>query len=322
MQVSAAGGKKPTPHHAVARLASAQGGLITVAQLRAIGVNDRTAASWVARGALHRVHRGVYAVGHTALTVNARRRAALLAVRPDAALCLWTAAAQLGLTRRVPEVVHVAVPSGRLLNRTGIRVHHMRSLRPADLTVVDGLPSTTAARTLVDLAARKDCTNLERLCEQAEFMGLLDVEAIEATIRRLGAPPGSRRLRSALGATSLGTSEAGSKTERRVLRALLRAGVERPVLQRRFELPRAGRVFVDLCWPDRRLIVEVDGPQHGLPLQKAKDDVRDADLQALGWRVLRVRTRDFDADAASQVARIASAVQVSAAGGKKHTPHR
>lgn len=288
----------------MARIASLQDGLITTAQLHAGGVRGNQVTRWVRRGHLHRLHKGVYAVGHTAISVRAWRRAALLAVGRDATLCLWSAGSQLGLSKWAPEVVHVAVSSGRVHDRTGIQVHHMRSLQPGDVALVDGLRCTTAARTLVDLAARKECRNLRRLCEQAEFLGLLDAEAIAVLVRRMGDPPGAKRLRDILGVAMLGTSEAGSKSERRVLRALLSSAVERPVLQQEFRLPHAGRVFVDLCWQELALIVEVDGPQHELPLQKAKDEVRDADLTALGWKVMRVRTRDFDADPQAEIARV------------------
>ena len=279
-------------------------------QLAAGGVSGNQVSRWVRRGHLHRIHRGVYAVGHVALSVRAWQRAALLAVGRDATLCLWSASSHLGLSKWAPDVVHVAVSTGRVHDRGGVMVHHMRSLREEDVAVVDGVRTTTASRTLMDLAARKECDNLRQLCEQAEFLGLLDVEATQALALRMGDPPGARRLREALGAAVLGTARAGSKSERRVLRALLMAAPLRPLLQQEFRLANAGRVFVDLWWPDHRLVVEVDGPQHELPLHKAKDEVRDADLAEIGVKVVRVKVRRFDSDPQAEVARVLRAMSV------------
>ena len=320
MRLAPAYRDKPTPH--VADIASTQDGLITAAQLRALGVTRSAMSRWHARGLLHRLHLGVYAVGHTALTVRAHQRAALLAIGRGGALCLWSSAMQLGIARRWPPVVHVAVSSGRVQSRQGIAVHHLRSLAPRDVTVVDGLRCTTAARTLVDLAGRPACHDLGPLCEQAEFLGLLDLPAIAELIERMGRPHGSRRLRETLAVTALGTAAAGSRLERRVLRALLDAGLPRPVLQQPFRLPGLGRIRVDFWWPAQRLVVEADGPHHDRPLQRTKDRARDVALAAQGIAVVRVRARDFDADPAAEIARIAGAVRVAPAERDKPSPHR
>ncbi len=297
-----------TGHEQVARIASTQDGLITTAQLRAATGSRHAPSDWAARGLVHRLHLGVYAVGHTALTVRAHRRAALLAIGRGAALSHWSASALLNMQRSEPDVVHVGVSSGRVVSRPGIVVHHLHSLRPGDVTVVDGVRCTTAARTLVDLAGKKECRNLKRLCEQTEFLGLLDLPAIAETIERMSYPHGSRVLRELLAITTLGTSKAGSKFERRVLKAILDAPLGDPVLQQPFDLPSIGRIYVDFYWPEHNLVVEADGPHHKLPLQRAKDIVRDEALAAIGVPVVRIPQEDFDADPRGQIARIASAM--------------
>ncbi|HMS72861.1 MAG TPA: type IV toxin-antitoxin system AbiEi family antitoxin domain-containing protein, partial [Baekduia sp.] len=102
--------EEPAPH--VARIASLQDGIVTTMQLAAGGVSGNQVSRWVRRGHLHRIHRGVYAVGHVALSVRAWQRAALLAVGRDATLCLWSASSHLGLSKWAPDVVHVAVSTG------------------------------------------------------------------------------------------------------------------------------------------------------------------------------------------------------------------
>jgi len=308
--------KKLAPQEQIWRIATAQDGLITVAQLRQAGLIDQAITRRVQLGNLHRLHRGVYAVGHLALTPQAVQRAAVLAVSPHAPLCLWSAAFRLGIIRRPPMSEHVGVVRGRRVSaRPGITVHHLRSLTDRDVVEIGGLRCTTAARTLVDLAARPACTDLRELCEQAEFLGLLDIAAVEAVIERMHSPHGSKRLRAILATAALGTTKAGSRLERRVLRAVLDAGITRPVLQKQI-----GRARVDFFWPQHQLVLEVDGPHHDRPLQRAKDQRRDAALAERGLVVLRIRAADFDADPEGELTRLAHAMRVSHAQREKRAP--
>lgn len=293
---------------ATSRVSSTQDGLITTLQLRAIGLSDQAISRWAKSGRLNRLHRGVYSVGHTALTVRAVRRAALLAIGRGASLCLWSSASHQGMQRWEPDVVHVAVASGRVASRPGIVVHHLHSLRSGDVTVVDGLRCTTASRTLVDLAGRRECRNLRVLCEQAEFLGLLDVAGIEALIDRMGYPPGSKHLRDILAVAALGTSDADSKYERRVLRAMLDAPIDRPAFQQPLDLPGVGLVRPDFYWPEHGLVVEADGPHHKRPLQRAKDRARDEAFAAIGIAVIRLPQEKFDADPNAQMAIVIAAM--------------
>jgi len=311
MRFSRPSAAKPTPPGVlVAALAARQDGVVSLAQLVEVGVNPPQARAWAQTGRLHRLHRGVYAVGHRAVTEQAGRRAALLALGPAAALSHRTAAVHLGLTPYPPRLMHVSLAGSRRASRPGIQVHHPRSLTASDISVVAGLRCTTATRTLVDLAQAKDF-HLQQLCNQAEFLGLLDPPAIAATLARLGHPPGTTALREALQATSLGSALADSKLESRVFAALVDAGLPAPVQQQRFDLrPEYGRIRVDLWWPDRRLVVEVDGPHHLRPLQLERDHRRDAALARREVRVCRVPAAEFDADPVAVVRRVAALLAV------------
>ena len=161
----------------------------------------------------------------------------------------------------------------------------------------------------MDLAGVLSPKQLERAAEQAEFRRLLDVQAVAAALHRAGRPKGAATLRAVLGPDRLDAALAGSNYERTVLAELLHAGADRPILQQRFDLPEGEPFYVDLYWPAARLVVEVDGPHHELPLFRAKDAVRDAQLVALGERVIRVPDRGWRAEPQRVIAEILAALR-------------
>ena len=102
-------------------------------------------------------------------------------------------------------------------------------------------------------------------------------------------------MREVLADASLETGLLDSNLERRVLRLLADAGLPNPIVQQRFDLsPDVGVVRVDFWYPQARLVVEVDGPHHGLPLQRAKDSRRDAAFARRGIAVLRIGYQDVE----------------------------
>ena len=150
------------------RLAAPQWGVVDIAQLRACGLNDVDVALRVERGSLHPKHRGVYAVGHEYLPLQGRFLAALLACG-DGALLSHRAAAAVGgflAWRGGPIDVLVLDTTTRL--HAGIRLHRTIRLQPEDVQRRDGLPVTTPARTLVDLAAVLEYRTLRRATREAQ----------------------------------------------------------------------------------------------------------------------------------------------------------
>ena len=277
---------------AVFELATSQDGVVARTQLLHAGYSSDEIQQLIDTSWLRAVHRGVYAVGHARADAQAVRHAALLAAGTPSALFRRLAAAHLGLVPSDPRLPELVVPLRRTIRRPGLIVHRSGTIDwRLDVTTVRGLPCTTAARTLVDLAGVLSRTQLERAAEQAEFRRLLDVRAVAAALQRAGSPKGAGALRAALGPDRLDAAVAGSNFEREVLAALLRDGAARPVLQQRFDPPSGEPIYVDLYWPAARLVVEVDGPHHELPLFRAKDAARDAQLVALGERVIRVPDR-------------------------------
>lgn len=296
----------------VADLATTQDGLVTTAQLHAFGVDDDTILRWTRAGWLHRRHEGVHAVGHRSLPPRGRLRAAVLAAGEGAALSHLAAAVHLDLLRWRLGRIDVIVPRSGERERDGVAFHRPRIYSPAlDTSMVDGIRCTTVARTLVDLAAVVRPAPLERAVERAEYLDVLDLRAIAEVLARISRPRGVRTLRRCLGPGRLDAARAESRLERALLRHLIDAGIERPVLQAAFELDPGEWIRADFHWPRRGLIVEADGPHHARPLRAAADARRDTMLRARGLRVLRIAYTVIESDPAQAVAAVRSLLAAS-----------
>ena len=139
-------------------------------QLVALGVGRRALGHAVETGRLHVWYRGVYAVGHRSLKREGRWMAAVLAVGPGAVLSHRSAAALWGIRPSARTAIDVNV-GRKVPSRQGIDVHQAR-LAPDEVTALDGIPVTTAARTLVDVAAVLPADQLRRAVRQAELLRL------------------------------------------------------------------------------------------------------------------------------------------------------
>ena len=269
----------------MAALAERQHGVVSTGQLHAAGLGRGAIDLRVRRGRLLRVHRGVYAVGHQRLTFRGRLWAAVLACggAEAAVLSHRTAAAFWGLSPR---------PSGRLelttLHRSAstatLWVHRGSTPNPLDDVVrqPDGLPVTTVARTLVDLAQVLSPHRLERTCREAEFLRRLDLEAVERGLTGLRGRR-ARSLRQALASLALGPSKTRSELEEIFLSLVARFDLPRP----RVNAIVAG-YEVDFLWPAARLVAETDGAAaHLTAAAFERDRRRDAALQVAGFRVVR-----------------------------------
>ena len=248
------------------------------------------------RGWLHPVHVGVYAVGHTALTLDARSLAATFALG-DAATLSHRSAAELWEILQAGPGIHVTVPTyAGHPHRDGIRVHRQR-LRPDERTTLRGIPCTTLARSLTDIAASAPRL-LHRAFEEAQVRhGLRPaVLAAEVAVRR--GHRGTARLRAVLrGAVDPGAVE--SILELRFLALCATHGLPRPQTQVRIAGWR-----VDFWFPQARVAVETDGARyHASAAKRARDARKTAELEALRIRVVRIRWADV-ADAAGATAEV------------------
>jgi very-short-patch-repair endonuclease len=247
---------------------------VTVAQLEALGLGRSGVQRRAAAGRLHRVHRGVYAVGHRALSDEARWMAAVLACGPGAVLSHRSAAELWQLLKPIGGRVDVTVPSaaGRR-KRGGLHIHRCPSLLRQSTTVRSGIPVTTTARTLADLKRTVPDWLYRRALRQAEYLGL-DTG---------GEGDGTR-----------------SDLESAFLRLCRRHGLPEPERN-----VRVGPFTVDFLWRDEGLVVETDGYAAHRGRQAFLDDrARELELSARGLRLRRFSDEQIGSESAGVVAAV------------------
>jgi very-short-patch-repair endonuclease len=253
-------------------------------QLVACGLDDGAVARRVRKGWLHRVHHGVYAVGYRPVALNAHFMAAVLAGGATAGLSHWASCALAGLVRWDGRPIDVTVPGASVRKRDGIRFHRSRSIASRDLTRRHGIPCTTPARAILEIAPQLSDDRLKRLVRKAQAERLASVDQFADVLRRANGFRGARRIEAII---ATGPAPTYSGHEDVVLDLVLRAGLEHPVVN--------GQVVVhnvpyrpDLRWPAQRLSLEIDSsPWHDGPVAQELDAARQAELEAAGERVLR-----------------------------------
>jgi very-short-patch-repair endonuclease len=285
----------------IAALARRQYGVVAGHQLAAIGLPQRAVSHRVAAGRLHRVHQGVFSVGHTVLGRSGRWMAAVLACGPDAALSHASAAALWGLQRGEPNIVDVtARRTGR--KRPGIRIHRPR--RPAETTTHDRIPVTTPARTILDLAAVLTASRLEHLLDQAEIQELTDYRSLDAIARAHPGHHGAAKLQRATRTHYAGTDLTRSELEILFKQLCRDHGLPAP----RVNAQIAG-LEVDFHFPHARVAIETDGwAFHRTRHAFENDRRRDATLTRAGYRTLRFTHRQIAREPATVAATLAAAV--------------
>jgi very-short-patch-repair endonuclease len=250
-------------------------------QLLALGFSSQAIKTLVSRERIHRLHRGVYALGHPRLRAQGRWMAAVLACGDGAVLSHLDAAALHDLRRIGSGKIHVTAPSRHSL--PGIRAHYERTLHPQDATTVDGIPVTTLARTYLDVAEILTHGRLIDALEAGQRQDRLDVTALHAVIGRNPGRHGIEPLTAAIAELGDEPPLLQSPAEQ-AFRALVRSY---HLPQPRFNVYVEGEL-VDVVWPDRRLAVEVDGWEfHRLKRSFTNDRKRDRRLIGAGWRVAR-----------------------------------
>lgn len=281
-------GTKEQPRDAgLAELGAAQHGVVATWQLLVLGFSRREIHRRVASGRLHSIHRGVYAVGHTKLTLRGRWMAAVLACGKDAALSHRDAAALHNLLDAGVGLIHVTAPGRSHHRRVGVRVHNPRSLHPDDVTVIDGIPVTSVARTLLDVAETEPLRRLERAYEAAERERTLEMRKVHELLVRSRGHRGARPLTTLIERFTEPPPHTRSKLERRFFRLCKQAGVPLPAVN----VSVKGHE-VDMLWREHKVIVELDSCGfHRTRAAFERDRRRDVELQLAGYRVLRFTWR-------------------------------
>lgn len=272
---------------AASRLAEGQHGLVTLGQLEGLGLSPSDVKERLRSGRLHRVHQGVFAVGHRLLSQEGWLLAAVKASGPDAVLSHRSAAVLWGMLeeRESDERIDVTAPNRRGRAPDSIRAHRDGQLAAADRTVYRGVPCTTPARTLLDLAGVAPVWELKRALAQAEVLRIVRHSPLRALIRRCRGRRGVARLRLVLDEIHPQRKRTRSELEGMFLDMCSRAGLPTPEVNVKLEVDR-GVLEADFLWREAKLIVEADSRQfHDTDSAFLNDRRREQRLQLAGWRV-------------------------------------
>ncbi|HET6997944.1 MAG TPA: hypothetical protein VFI03_05080 [Solirubrobacterales bacterium] len=298
-RLSGAGGVRER-ERCLFRLATQQHGVVAQRQLLELGFTEKAIKARLDACRLFAIHREVYAVGHSRLSRNGRRLAAVLAYGERALLSHRTAASLWGLARARRGPIDVTAPAGRqgLRRREGIWIHRGR-LHADDRTEEGGIPVTTVARTLFDFAEVEPLPRLEQAWEEADRLKLLRVREMEQVCER-------------------GYGRRALKPIRRLLAAMEAPPEGRSPLEERFHafcrdhrLPEPARNVhvldreVDALWPDARLVAELDSwEHHSHRAAFERDRARDPQFLIAGYRTIRITSQRLDREAPRLAAEI------------------
>ena len=273
----------------IAQCATRQHGTLAVRQLVSLGLSASAVRSRVSRGRLHVVFRGVVSPGPPRLlTAKGWVMAATLACRPGTAASHRSSSMLFELRLGQRRWIDVTTPGATGRQRRGIRIHDGTTLTPADMTVIDNIPCTSLARTLLDIAEDATRREVERALDAAEQQRLLDIRAIDDVLARANGRRGAKLLRAVLAEHRVGSTITRSKLEEAFL-AICRAVELAPdAVNAWIPFPDGGGAEADFLWRRQRLIVEVDGRNvHATRRAFQSDRRRDQRLMLLGWRVVR-----------------------------------
>jgi very-short-patch-repair endonuclease len=271
----------------IARLATRQHGAVAVWQLTALGISTSGINRRLADGRLWRVHRGVYAVGE--LDRRGHWMAAVLACGEGALLSHRDAAALWDLRQTNRSAVDVTIARTRRRRRPQITVHGTAEIHADDRAEVDGIPVTSVARTLLDLAEVVSTDHLRRAYEAAERHGLLDMHAVHELVARSNGRRGVSSLLALLDYDPAIAVESKSDLESRFLDLVREAGLPLPQLNVLVE-----GFLVDVYWPKARLVVELQSwEHHGHRQAFERDNERLARLQVAGYSMLPLTYRQL-----------------------------
>ncbi|MBA2504696.1 MAG: DUF559 domain-containing protein [Thermoleophilaceae bacterium] len=243
-------------------------------QLLGLGVSREAIAHRLAKGRLHRLYRGVYAVGRSEVSQEGRWMAAVLACGPGAALSHFSAAVLWGI--RQAGILEVVAPNGA--RRRGIKVHRRKNI---ESVILNGIPVTTPAQTLVDIAPRLNRGELERAINEADKLDLIDPAELRAAVDELPPCPGAGIIRRLLDRQTFVPTD--TELERLFIPLALDAGLGVPLTQE-----WVNGFKVDFYWPELGLVVETDGGRfHRTPAQQTADRLRDQTHLAAGLTPVR-----------------------------------
>ena len=280
--------RPPSVDEMIARLAAQQHGIVARRQLLARGATRHEIQHRIERARLHPVHRGVYAVGHRALTQRARWMAAVLAGGPGAVLSHRSAGALWKICRSGPRID--VIVAAKRPQRPGTRLRHA-SLAADETDHRDGIAVTSVARTLLDLAMVLEPQHVERAFHESEYQQLTSPTSLATLMARHPRRPGAGTLRAILRRRA--RQRTPTEMEADFLAFLDEHGLPRPLTNVARTI-HGRRIEADAVYVDQRLIVELDGSSHLTYRRFHSDRARDRSNLVDGWRTIRVTGRHLD----------------------------
>jgi very-short-patch-repair endonuclease len=298
------------PEREIAQIAARQRALVTRAQLAQLGLGRNAIEYAIARGRLHRRHHAVYSlVPFPALPPLAPELAAVLACGDAALLSHHSAAATWGFRPTFNGHIHItAIGSDAGRDRPGIRAHRVGRLDPRDIRRFQGIPITSPARALLDIAPDLSDREVERALDEALIQRLTSHAAINAVLAAYPNSRGVGRLR-ALADPGRATTQTRSGGEEALLAALRRANIPAPEVN-----ARVGNYTADFLWREQKVIVELDGyDYHRGRAAFERDHERDVEHLRLGFVVIRVTARQLARELEALLVQIATTLALRAA---------
>jgi very-short-patch-repair endonuclease len=268
----------------ISSLAARQYGVVARWQLLKMGFEPGAIDRMIAAGYLHPIHRGVYAVGHTSLSRGGRVMAAVLSYGPEALASHVAGAWCWGMLRGPGSRIDVTVPGRGPHPRRGIRLHRPRNLFPEDIAKAEGIPCTSVARVLLDLAATH-AHLLRRAFEESERKRVLDLQKVRMLLERARGHKGARRLRALLQEVNAPLYDTRSENEDAFLELLREERIRPPDAMN----VMIGEFEVDAVWWDEKVVVEIDHySTHGHRTAFERDRIRDAELAIARFTPIRI----------------------------------
>jgi hypothetical protein len=260
-----------------------------VRQLVSLGISASAVRGRVASGRLHRVFSGVVAVmPPRLLTRRGSVMAATLACRPGTLATHRSSAMLYELRLAQRAWIDVTTPGAKGHRRRGILIHDGLTLSPDDVTVIDNIPCTSLARTLLDIAEDATRREVERALDVAEQQQILDMRAIDDVLARADGRRGAKLLREVLAEHTVGSTLTRNDLEEAFLAIARAAELPPDAVNEWIAFPDGGGAEADFVYRQQRLIVETDGRDpHTIRKAFDADRRRDQRLMLLGWRVVR-----------------------------------
>lgn len=287
------------------QVAADQHGVFSADQAESFGVGRSTVHGRVRRGQYRRLHDNVYAIGGAPMSWRQEVVGLVLSVPNLAAASHRTAAHIWDLTSLEPVRTEVVTVRHKRVRRRHPQVHESKDLEPRDVVTVDGIPTTTPVRTIVDLGASASPAFVERCLDTGLRTGQFLLDDVARYIRRVARSGrnGIGTIRPLVQERSGWSSLSESALEDLFIRLVSHSGLPTPVQQHRVMDGDRVVARADFAYPDRQILIELDGEQFHMDRETFQRDREKQNLaHALGWTVYRFTWRQLQDNPSSVLA--------------------